>query len=547
MSWIEHGLQDETPKRILWLSGPAGSGKTAIAGTIADECYKKGWLAASFFFSAFSGSMNRRIKKPIIATLIYRLIQHKSIVGLKERVLAVIGDDPGLFERHLDQQLEELVLRPLRKVSGLSNHCNWPAVILIDGLDECQDDSETPGPDAQKEILSALSRACGDAAFPFRIIVASRPEPVIRHFFAYFPNLSLNIFLDDKYDPNADIRLFLGAMLNDIRRRFNLPSAWAADEVIDLLVKEASGQFIYPATIIRFLDNPRLGAPQQQLTRLLEWRRLDNSEPFAPLDALYRRILRTSPDAVLAVKWLRFFNQQTTSHGHDVRFIRALESYTGEPEYVLGNLASLVELLDVNGEPSFRFYHKSLLDFLGDPHRSSDLHVNEEDLVRFARDRYYQVLRGECWFYVSRVVLYTDANLARGPQRNPGPLTTHPTRSWTFLETFCWSLSLGYINPRSRYTPGDVEWWLTNLQASDWVTYIPAMFASVHKEVSDHGPYISAGCQFSDALLVSVNGTAAFPVVGSGGRLYYDAAGSMAGACPQIWRCCGTGSRKSNI
>ncbi|TEB27828.1 hypothetical protein FA13DRAFT_1599064, partial [Coprinellus micaceus] len=36
MSWIEHGERENTPKRVLWLSGPTGSGKTAIAGTIAD-------------------------------------------------------------------------------------------------------------------------------------------------------------------------------------------------------------------------------------------------------------------------------------------------------------------------------------------------------------------------------------------------------------------------------------------------------------------------------------------------------------------------------
>ncbi|TEB27799.1 hypothetical protein FA13DRAFT_857750 [Coprinellus micaceus] len=464
MSWIGYGEQDEAPSKILWLSGPAGSGKTAIAGTIADECYKQGLLAASFFFSAFATSINRHSKNLLIPTLVYRLIQHESIVGLKGEALAVIERDPIVFERHLDQQLEELVLKPLRKVAGRSDHCHWPKVIVIDGLDECQGDEQTSGSDAQKQILSAFYRACRDPAFPFRIIIASRPEPVIRHFFSNSPNLSLNIFLDDKYDPDADIRLYLEAMLSDIRRRFNIPSTWAAKEVVDRLVKEASGQFIYPATIIRFLDNPQLGAPQQQLTRLLEWRRLDNSKPFAPLDALYQRILRTSPDPVLAVKWLLFINRQTSTNGLGAWYIRALESYSGELDYVLGSLTSLVRLVDDEGEPEFHFYHKSLIDFLGDPHRSSNLHLNEESLIRFARDQYYQVLQ------------------ARGPQSNPDLSAAASTRAWTFLETFCWCLPVGYIDPRRRYTSADVKWWLVNLKGSDLDTYIPTMFSSIHEE-----------------------------------------------------------------
>ncbi|TEB24044.1 hypothetical protein FA13DRAFT_1739546 [Coprinellus micaceus] len=467
MSWIRHGEEDDTPMNLLWLSGPAGSGKTAIAGTIADECYKEGLLAASFFFSAFAGSKNRRWKKPVIPSLVYRLIQHKYIVGLKEAVLTVIEDDPMVFERHLDQQLEELVLKPLRKVAGLSDRRHWPEVIIVDGLDECQGnseldvgaerDSQESRTTAHKEILSALSRACADPSFPFRIVIASRPEPVIRHFFSTSPDLALNIFLDDRYDPDSDIRLFLEAMFSDIRRRFKLPSTWAPRHVVDLLVKEASGQFIYAATVIRFLDNPRQGPPQKQLSRLLEWRRLDNAEPFAPLDALYKRILHTSPDHVLSVKWLLLIYGHS-SVNHPAWYLQELlESYPGETEYVLGNLTSLVGLADEQGGSRFRFYHKSLLDFLGDPSRSSELYVDDEDVTRFTQKRYYDVLRG------------------RGPQAN----TTY-TPSRGFTGHFCKWFER-YTDRLARYSSSDVEWWLTEVPVESKDDDIPCMFASIHK------------------------------------------------------------------
>ncbi|KAF8997560.1 hypothetical protein BDQ17DRAFT_1198270, partial [Cyathus striatus] len=48
MSWIN---SDNEATRIMWLYGPAGAGKSAIAQTTADECYSERKLAASFFFS----------------------------------------------------------------------------------------------------------------------------------------------------------------------------------------------------------------------------------------------------------------------------------------------------------------------------------------------------------------------------------------------------------------------------------------------------------------------------------------------------------------
>src|SRR5882762_9618975 len=37
--------------QIMWMFGPAGAGKTAIAQSIADMYFQSGKLAASFFFS----------------------------------------------------------------------------------------------------------------------------------------------------------------------------------------------------------------------------------------------------------------------------------------------------------------------------------------------------------------------------------------------------------------------------------------------------------------------------------------------------------------
>jgi len=49
LDWVE----SDSPERILWLSGSAGTGKSAIAQTISERCKRNGCLAATFFFFRF--------------------------------------------------------------------------------------------------------------------------------------------------------------------------------------------------------------------------------------------------------------------------------------------------------------------------------------------------------------------------------------------------------------------------------------------------------------------------------------------------------------
>ena len=73
VGWSENGDQEEDPKKIVWVTGPAGGGKTAIMGSTADTCQEEGLLACCFFFSSFTGSTNRRFKRCLVPTLAYQL------------------------------------------------------------------------------------------------------------------------------------------------------------------------------------------------------------------------------------------------------------------------------------------------------------------------------------------------------------------------------------------------------------------------------------------------------------------------------------------
>jgi hypothetical protein len=55
--------------RLLWLSGPAGAGKTAIMQTVAERCKERGVPHANFFF--FRADSSRSHAAPLVATLVH--------------------------------------------------------------------------------------------------------------------------------------------------------------------------------------------------------------------------------------------------------------------------------------------------------------------------------------------------------------------------------------------------------------------------------------------------------------------------------------------
>jgi hypothetical protein len=414
VNWIEHGDEEEHPKRIVWVTGPAGGGKTAIMGSAADACEEKGLLACGFFFSSFAGSTNRRFKRCLVATLAYQIVQHDVLRDVGERILSCVERNPAIFQRQLKVQFDQLLLQPLRE--GRKD-TDWPKVIFIDGLDECQaeeygDTPRSPQDAAhaneadQTEILHALLKAVNDPSFPFRIIIASRPEPAIQSFFIDIAHhTTRKIFLDDKYNPDADMLLFLNSKFKSIQRQYQLSASWPSDNVKQTLVENASGQFIYVAAAMRFIEGSS-APPQELLDQVMALRRQDvSANPFALLDALYTHILNSSPKPLLAARWLSLIFRTNYLENLDsdkkvsARFIQHfLESSPGEASYVLRGLNSLVFIPPTDDLTSpYSLFHKSLTDFLEDHSRCRSLYV--DDLYELYHTRYLQIWKSTFVFF----------------------------------------------------------------------------------------------------------------------------------------------------
>lgn len=192
LRWVTHDDRDEQPRKIFWLAGPEGSGKTEIASSVADICEEMGLLAATFFFSSSSASQKTLTKYSFVATLAYQMALLEGFGPLADKIMAAIERDPIVFDKRVKSQLEGLILKPLREVQAECGLVGSQRVLVINGISNIVAKRALGSPPSEEfqeatqadqvEILSSLLYAVMDPAFPFRVIIASRPEGFIKDF-----------------------------------------------------------------------------------------------------------------------------------------------------------------------------------------------------------------------------------------------------------------------------------------------------------------------------------------------------------------------------
>ena len=407
MSWIG----DPTRKSsVLWFNGPAGVGKTAIAQSLCKLCEAAKWLAGSFFFSRYALASGRSKAEFLFPTIAFGLSLAIPEVG--KIIDAVVANNPSIPTKALEIQLQKLILEPLQQVSLESKQ---PIVIIIDGLDECE------GEEVQSNVLrllgSVFQRPSVGGCDRICFIVSSRPEPRIHDEFTMDPlsSVTRQIFLGQTPEANDDIRTFFRLRFTEIhdspKHRLtmsNVAKPWPSYSVLDNLVDKASGQFIYPATVLKFVDDPNY-RPTDRLDIITSIPVLSSSalaqKPLATLDQLYSQILSMSSDKqrtldilsslialaqsnselfglwIFDVQLLRIAEKllglQSGNGFQALRMIHSLVQITGRTEVADDNLSLLEN--PYRYEDVVRFHHKSLIDLL-DPSRSLEYYVDSKEM-----------------------------------------------------------------------------------------------------------------------------------------------------------------------
>ncbi|PPQ88225.1 hypothetical protein CVT25_005002 [Psilocybe cyanescens] len=380
MDWIG-GLNEDTREAlVMWLYGAAGAGKSAIAQTIAEILHGQHFFLVTFFFSR--NDPQRGTAKWLVTTLAYQLATKLPQV-FRERAALTFEQDPLIVTKSLETQFMALIREPLLELLRSGFSTNDPIVVIIDGLDECDD------PKVQARIVDLSFRLLGSRDLPLKILIASRPEVDISLSFDRKPFSTLaRIALDDDYQSEEDIRHFLANKFDEIktqhRLRSYIPIGWPALDSLDTLVQKSSGQFIYASTVVKYVASAR-HRPTHRLEVVLGIQLPKAGDnPFAELDALYRHILMGVEDVDLILQIIGFVVLCPSFDYHNsAAFMEAfLLLAPGKIQLLMQNLGSLVA---VENRPAYfgsddalivRILHASLKDYLLDQSRSRDFFLD---------------------------------------------------------------------------------------------------------------------------------------------------------------------------
>ena len=373
MLWVDDPVNEA---QIMWMFGPAGAGKSAIAQSIAKMCFQQGKLAASFFFSR--NTSGRDNKTWFISTIVYQLVL--AIPKIQDAVNKALQADRFFLSQSLHVQAESLITKPLNDLlpSGSENGIQnpRPRLIIVDGLNECGQAKN------QRYVLDILSTVTRDSIYPLLFLVATRSEQVICDSFSeeLMCSITTCLPLDNTYQPNTDIERFLRSKFHKIIMSHpagvDIPSGWPDNEDIMQLVRKSSGQFIYASTVVKFVEST-CHLPQERLDVVFGLVSLEIATPFAELDALYNQILST---VIQIEKALDIFMVLMLFRRLPPRpdiFDQFFSYRPGQTRAILSDLHSILYVPPKNDKGRIiRILHTSLSDFLLDAKHSGKFFID---------------------------------------------------------------------------------------------------------------------------------------------------------------------------
>ncbi|TLD22979.1 hypothetical protein PspLS_07041 [Pyricularia sp. CBS 133598] len=272
----------ECAEPLFWLVGPAGTGKSTIARTIADTFHHEKRLIAGYFFKRGERDRNNTTYLfPTLAAQLAETIPHfksclqKSLSGLNKDAVEKKG---------LAIQFEKLLWLPLCDLPP-TDASHGSRIIIIDALDEC----EQPGHLSQ--VLALLSKLGTVNAVCLRVLITSRSTSAVVVALNSVRYRNLDLEAEHRDETRSDVANFLKQKFSVIKHKWDILENWPDPAQLDRLIHLAttpSPLFIYAATLYRFIDDPdKREDPVDQLEVWL--RQCDSNTP--QLDQVYLPIL----------------------------------------------------------------------------------------------------------------------------------------------------------------------------------------------------------------------------------------------------------------
>ncbi|KAK6988728.1 NACHT domain-containing protein, partial [Favolaschia claudopus] len=371
----------DSASQILWMHGPAGTGKSAIAQSLCEALQDQTSLGGSFFFKRRHPSRGNATR--LWPTIAYQLARISP--SFKAAIAMRLISDPALINKALPGQLQQLVIDPYHDAAASIDR---NLVVVIDGLDECEGEAR------QQELLRSLPRflPCRPR---LRILIVSRPEAHIKQVFGEAA-LSSCVHLTVP-GSSKDVMIYLTDEFKRIRETHtamaSISCPWPEEDLIQHIIEKSSGHFIYAATVIRFVEDDDFDPAE----RLAIVTRLQSQEPdpkhvspFSALDELYLQILGVVPDRPQLSRLFSVIAAGFISQLSVIQIGHLLGLKPTEILLMIRRLHSLIEIKDMVRRGAvaryLSVYHASFLDFLSDPRRSRNFHFSNKDRQNLATD-----------------------------------------------------------------------------------------------------------------------------------------------------------------
>ncbi|TFK59239.1 hypothetical protein BDN72DRAFT_625671, partial [Pluteus cervinus] len=344
---------------VQLISGWAGTGKTTIARTMAQHWAKEHQLGGSF---AFSKSSDESTIEWVPAAILHQFLQ---TFGADMNVGQLT--QPPIYWHEL---VDALV--------STSPPIPPSVVIVIDGIDECSTDRQAP-------LLRHILNSAFDPRSSIKYLISCRLGRHLEDVFDEFASkLGSSYHIRLGQFAENDIRTFLQVSFDRIcqlRRRAWAISAtdgpWPSEEEIEGLVEWASGQFIFAAIVVQFVDNKNED-PVEKLNQVLG----RQTSSFSAIDELYIAILNRVGEILdesdTPPERRQMMHNLILHVHHEPSSAAVIADFWFEKEVIVSILvmhleALLVRPTDPDGrDPGMpiQFRHKSFHDFLAHPSQS---------------------------------------------------------------------------------------------------------------------------------------------------------------------------------
>lgn len=354
---------------LFWLKGFAGSGKSAIAHTMANLFSSGKRLGATYIFDE-SHATERR------ADTVFSKIA-RDLVGLssdwKKALGAVVQESPEL--RHtpsVRRQYEELILRPAKELTFVG-----PILIVIDAFDECGG-----SPDSRKELLNILATRLPELPSNFRVLLTSRTEKEIDDAFIRRNHITqLDLQTVSRSSTSADLAIYYKMRLGQLPE---LEPKWSHDTWVPALIERSEGLFQWAFTACEFVLEPGW-EPVERLESLI------STTELTGIDKLYKAILHhifgfSDDDARLprfrSVLGRVLCVRQPLSIT-DLTALRGPAESASATRSIVRLMGSVLSGVSADSSP-VRALHTSFRDFLFSAERSGIYHVDvasHEELI----------------------------------------------------------------------------------------------------------------------------------------------------------------------